>query len=186
MLIRTLSGREYFGGNELDGNTRATPNFMPLREEIITQNIQDLISRLNGRPILAFFGVRHAMKAMGVNTPEDNMEAWAERLSKAGVDVYSLSVQGIGGQGYWRGENFDYLELYKNSQYQLRDGTFLPSLFDAYPGTGVIYIDLRTQENQEIKMPPGSANMPASQAFDGLVIFKELTPMKNACKVLDQ
>jgi hypothetical protein len=176
-----LSFKWYFAGNELDSNTKATSNYMPLREDIITQNMQNLISRLNGRPVLAFFGSRHAMKAMGVNPPLDNMKAWAQQLSEAGIDVYSLSVQGIGGKGYWRGETFDYLDTYGYSQYQLGDGSFLPSLFDAHPDTVIMYADLRVKENQGIKMPPNAPDMPASQVFDGVMIFKHFTPMENAC-----
>jgi hypothetical protein len=176
-----LSFKWYFAGNKLDGNTDAAPNFMPLREDIITQNMQNLISRLKGRPLLAFFGSRHAMKAMGANPPEDNMKAWAQQLSETGVDVYSLSVQGITGPGYWRGETFDYSELDSHTQYQFGNGSLLPSFFDVYPDEDIIYVDLRVKENQGIKMPLDSPDMPASQVFDGLLIFRQFTPMENAC-----
>jgi hypothetical protein len=174
-----LSFRWYFGGDELDSNTWATKNFMPLREEIITQNIRNIIACTNGRPIFAFFGARHAEKGEADPTPRIVLRSWAEQLNESGMDIYSLSVEGMAGNGYWRGESYQYEELW--SQYQLSDGSLLPSLFESHPGASIIFTDLRADENQNIKLPAGALDISASQLIDGLVLYKEFTPMENAC-----
>ncbi len=186
-----LSFRWYFLGNELDSDTKATVSFTPLREDIIAQNIQNLISRLDDKPILVFFGSAHAMKANPfLGSPVKNLRTWAQRLTEAGVSVYSLDVEPMAGSGYWRGETLQYAEYAR--QYQFENGSLLSSLFDTHPDAGIIYADLRAEENKNFKLPnelsPGVQqlqDMPASQVYDGLVIFKEVTPMENACSGLN-
>jgi hypothetical protein len=180
-----LSFKWYFGGNELDSNTKIMKTFVPLREDIITQNIQNLISRLDGRPILAYFGSWHAGKKIYETGPSaSDVEPWAQRLNEAGIDVVSIAVQGISGKGYWRGETFGYDEISSRSQYEFEDGSFLPSLFDTFPDRGILYVDLSAIQNQEMKLPSGSLDIPPGQVYDGLVVFKEFTPMVNECREL--
>jgi hypothetical protein len=94
-------------------------------------------------------------------------------------------ILGMSGQGFWHGQSFDYEE--GNMQYEgvdgyrFEDGTSLSSLFEMYPDRGILYADLRTGENANIGLPSDYLDVPASQVYDGLVIFKEFTPMEDAC-----
>lgn len=169
-------------GNRLDtGRTLgARQIFAPIREDVITQNIQQVVSRLNGKPVLVFFGTAHGMKSQAdPHPPKGDFKAWAQRLGEAGIDVYSLTMSGLSGNGYWHLESFSYEGP---TGYRFKDGTSLDSLFDVRPA-GIIYADLRTEDNANIKLPTGYLDVPASQVYDGLIIFKEFTPMENACPV---
>jgi len=156
------------------------------REDIISRNVQYRMTQLNGKPALAFFGGAHAQKANPfLESPVKDLKSWTQRLKESGVDVYSLDVEPAAGSGYWRGESFQYTEDAK--QYRFEDGSLLSSLFDTHPDAGIIYIDLRAEENRNFKLPSELSSglqlqdIPASQVFDGLVIFKKVTPMENAC-----
>jgi hypothetical protein len=174
------SFRWYTMGNDMDKGIGSSKTFAPLREDIITHNMQYLITKLNGKPILGFYGASHAAKIMPYpNPPVEDFKSWAQRLSESGIDVYSLYVTGIAGDGYWRDESIQYPDSL--GQFQFKDDSFLSSLFESHLGAGIIYADLRAEENKSIKLPPDHLDIPASQAFDGLVLYKEYTPMENAC-----
>lgn len=65
----------------------------------------------------------------------------------------------------------------------------ISSYFNTHPDTTVVYADFRAEENQNVKFPLGMRlkmqNTPASQVFDGLVLYREFTPMENACQTLE-
>lgn len=170
-------------GNEVDtGRLTGSPdNFFPLREDVITQNMQHLLKRLDGKPVLAFFGAFHAMKVVGSpNLPTKNMKSWGERLAASGVSVYSIDVEGGSGSGYWRGDSYTYGE--GTDEYRLKNGPSLVSLFETYPADQIIYTDLRLKDNSNIQLPHWYySNISAGQVYDGLVIFEKFTPMENAC-----
>jgi hypothetical protein len=184
-----LSLRWYNLGNRMDtgmpiGRQRDSA---PLREDLITQNIQYLLSQLNGKPVLAFFGITHGMKIVESPNPSiKDVKPWAQRLNEAGIKVYSLGIVGASGNGYWRGESFTY-EVKRSQQYEgtdgyrFEDGITLVSFFENNPDHGIIYADLMIEDNKNIRLPLGYTNIPASQVYDGLIIFKEFTPMENAC-----
>ncbi len=104
-------------------------------------------------------------------------------MNEAGIAIYSLYIVGVSGNGFWRGEAVQYPASL--GEFQFDDGTFLPSLFESHPGTGILFTDLRAEENRAIKLPTGHLDIPASQVFDGLVIFRQFTPMENACQPLE-
>lgn len=170
-------------GNEVDtGKLTGSPeNFFPLREDIITQNVQHVVKQLEGKPTLAFFGAFHAMQVIGSpNLPTKDMKPWAQRLIESGTSVYSISVEGFSGDGYWRGNSYTYGG--EADEYQLENGSSFVSLFETYPDKKIIYADLRREDNSDIQLPSlYYPDIPASQIYDGLVIFTELTPMENAC-----
>jgi hypothetical protein len=177
-----LSFHWYFLGNDMDAGKGFRKTFFPVREDVITQNIQHVVTRLDGKPVLAFFGGIHAMKVVGIpNPPVKDMKSWAQRLSEFGISVYSLNVDGLSGDGYWRGEAFSY-EATATDEYLFENDTSLVSLFDAHPEATIIYTDLRMRENSRIRLPASIyLDIPVSQVYDGLIIFKEFTPMENAC-----
>jgi hypothetical protein len=187
------SFRWYSMGNDLDTMNPATyqwKKYNSPREDIIAQNVQYVVTQLNGKPVLAFFGSAHAMKANPfLESPYKDLSVWAQRLYDANVSVYSLDVEPMAGSGYWRGESFQYAD--GAMQYRFEDGPLLSSLFETYPHAGIVYADLREEGNRKVKLPSNLSSglqlqdMPASQVFDGLVLFKEVTPMKNECPGLD-
>ena len=76
----------YYLGNRLESGwpvgTRS--NFGPIREDIITKNIEFVLSQLNGRPVLAFFGLAHGMKTQGdPNPPVEGFRSWGSVKSRA-------------------------------------------------------------------------------------------------------
>lgn len=178
-----LSLEWYYLGNLLDvgwpAGSRAT--FAPIREEIITKNIKYVLSQLDGKPILAFFGLAHGMKVQADPTfPDTGFITWAQHLVEENVSVYSSAIFSESGSGFWHGRTFpddrDFLKEFK-----LSDGTPLVSLFDAYPDPSIVYTDLRMKDNATITLSPDFMNIPASQLFDGIIIFKEFTPMDDSC-----
>jgi hypothetical protein len=174
--------RWHFLGNRMDIGLPVGPRrtFFPMREDIITQNIQHLVTQLDGKPVLAFFGAAHGMKnTVSVNLPVFGFKSWAQRLMEAGVRVYSMLIDGISGAGYWQGESFSYGKGV--GEYQLEDGSSLFSLFIAHSEMKIIYIDLRREENANLQLVPEFPDVPASQVYDGLILFQEFTPMENAC-----
>ncbi len=172
----------YFMGNDMDSDSGSRQSFFPLREDVITRNVQSIVSQLSGRPLLVYFGVSHGMKVAAERTPPvRGFKSWAQRLIEANIKVYSLALFGASGNGYWRGNSFSYGEdVFK--EIQSKDGDSLVSLFESHPEGTAIYTDLRIQENSTIRLPAAAyRDIPASQIYDGMILFKEFTPMKNAC-----
>ncbi len=180
-----LSLKWYTMGNRLDENVPVgfQKYFGPIREDVMTKNARYVLAELNGHPILVFFGGGHGMKTS--DFLGDGLTSWAQRLNDSGIKVYSLSILGASGDGFWHGQTFEYKEGTQRYEgvdgYRFEDGASLSSWFETYPDRGILYADLRTAENAKIGLPSVYPDIPASQVYDGLVIFKEFTPMEDAC-----
>jgi len=66
-------------------------------------------------------------------------------------------------------------------EFKLTDGISLISLFDTYTIPDIVYTDLQAEENSTIRLSPDLLDVPASQLFDGVVIFRKFNPMENVC-----
>jgi len=175
-----LSFQWYFFGNDMDADRGSGKTFFPLREDVITQNIQHLVTQLNGKPILAFFGAAHGMRiAADPRPPVPGFKSWTQRLIEADVKVYSLAVLGASGNGHWRGESFAYGEGIEEIRFT--EGDPLVSFFEKNSADTIIYTDLRMESNAKIQLASAIPDIPASQIYDGLIIVKEFTAMENAC-----
>jgi len=178
-----LSLEWYYSGNEVDtGWPIGTPRwYYPIREDVITKNIEYILSQLDGKPVLAFFGLSHGMKVQAyTNPPVKGFKSWAQRLAEKNISIYSTAIYGVSGTSIWRGKALPSDdELLK--EFQLMDGTTIISLFDSQPDSNIIYSDLREESNSTIKLSADLLDIPASQFFDGIIIFKEFTPMENVC-----
>lgn len=173
----------YFLGNRIDAGEPIITGqtFFRSREDIISRNVQDLVAQLKGRPLLAFFGAAHGMKdTENFNVVEEGFKPWGERLAESGIRVYSLDIQGWSGKGYWRGESINYGGD-NADEIHFQDGTSPASLFESHPDTEIIYTDLRLAENANIPLPFFAPGPSARQAYDGLILFREFTPMENVC-----
>lgn len=175
--------RWYFLGDRMDSTTPSSPFVTvltaPIRENVITQNIQFLLSSMGEKPLLAFFGATHGIKVWAIsNSPDKGFTSWAQRIAESGVSVYSVNFFGLSGDSFWRGSEISYPD---RETIQLPDGTSLGQLLmDA--NQNILYVDLRMDENATSILPPGYADFPAGQVYDGQVIFKVVTPMEDACK----
>jgi len=174
----------YFIGNRLEigwprGTTRST--FAPIREDIITKNVKYVLTQLDGKPVLAFFGWAHGMKVMAdPNPPVDGFKSWAQRLVDENIIVYSIAIEGASGSSYWRGKTLPDDEKFMK-EFQFKDGTPFVSLFDTYPDSSIVYTDLQVEENSTLRLSSEYLDIPASEFLDGIIIFKEFTPMENVC-----
>lgn len=78
-------------GNDLDTINPYTYNwerYNIFREDIITQNVQYVVTQLDGKPVLAFFGMAHGMKANPFSeSPYKDLKNWAQRLNE-GVSTF--------------------------------------------------------------------------------------------------
>jgi hypothetical protein len=188
----SLSLDWFFLGNRMDTRMPAAAGgqafFAPIREDVITKNIEFLLNQLKDKPVLAFFGANHGMKTQGfAELPIEGFETWVERLTLSGVPVYSVTINALAGEGYWRGDTFTY-EAPGEQQYEgvdgyrFGDGTTLVSLFETHPDRQILFVDLATEDNTDVQLPKSYLDIPASQLYDGLILFKEFTPMENACQ----
>ena len=178
-----LSLEWYYLGNRMDTGmpTGSRTQYAPIWEDVITKNVQYVLSQLNGKPVLAFFGLFHGMKVdADPNPPVKGFKSWAQRLTEDHVAVYSLAMFGASGTSSWRGETFSSDEEFLND-FKLADGTTLLSLFDSHVDSSIVYTDLRTEDNSTITLSSELLNFPASRLFDGIIIFKKFTPMENTC-----
>ena len=179
----SLSLEWYFLGNRLEiGWPRGTrAKFAPIREDVITNNIEYILKQLNGKPVLAFFGAAHGMKVMADPTfPVEGFKSWAERLVDENVEVYSLAMFGASGKSFWHERSLPSDEEFLR-EFKLTDGISLISLFDTYTIPDIVYTDLQAEENSTIRLSPDLLDVPASQLFDGVVIFRKFNPMENVC-----
>lgn len=178
--------RWYYLGNRMETGQAVgyVSNFAPIREEVITANVQFLLKELNGRPALAYFGGGHGMK---VESLEDfsmkDFKTWVQRVSEGGAKVYSIVSVGASGSGYWRGETITIDEQIKESLnvIQTQDGTTIVSLFDSHPKSQIIFVDLSAPENAAIQFWSEYKDIPAAQMYDAILIYREFTPMENVC-----
>jgi hypothetical protein len=179
----SLSLRWYDLGNRMDIGWPTGPRekFAPIREDVITKNIRNVLSQVSGRPVLAFFGLAHGMKSQGISDPPTpEFKTWAQRLVEENASVYSVAILGASGTSDWRGQTLpddgDILE-----QFEFTDGFPVVSLFDAHPDSEIIYMDYRVDENSTLTLSPIFLDVPARQIFDGLIVYRQFTPMENAC-----
>ena len=148
-----------------------------IREEAIAQNIQYLLQELNGAPLLVLFGGAHTTKCKAYTyiskiPGAEEIPMWAQRLVESGVDVYSLCTFCLSGRV---GKGFIPISP---DDIQFADGTTLDSMLDGISDCNIIYIDLRSEPNRSInlRLPSFKSEIPAGEIFDGLIIFREITP----------
>ena len=173
----------YYIGNRLEigwpRGSRAT--FAPIREDVITKNIKFVLTQLGDRPVLAYFGLFHGMKAQGdPNPPVEGFKSWGERLADENIAVFSLVMFGASGESFWHKRTLLSDEEFLQG-FLLPDGTSILSLFDAYPDQNIVYTDLHAAENSAIRLSTDLLDVPASQLFDGTIVFRKFTPMEDVC-----
>lgn len=154
----------------------APPEAVSIRETRITQNIQYLLADIKDKPVLALYGAWHAQKNTGSNSL--GQTPWAQRLSADGVDIHSLFAAGMYGTAFWRGK--------KNSPGIHPDELFFPPpegvslefVLSEIPNYDIVYIDLRVDTTSNLLLSSGER---ASDMYDGIILFREFSPMVDAC-----
>lgn len=173
--------RWYWLGNRIETGP-ATGNrmvFAPIREDIITNNIQFLVGN-SEVPYLVFYGSAHGMKLQADPYPPiRGFTSWAQRILESGIPVYSLDTYPMAGAYFWRGSEYPYES--NGALTLLPDGTDLGQLLLGQDKT-ILYIDYRVGDNAASTLPTGYADIPAGQVYDGQVLFREVTPMNDACQ----
>lgn len=159
----------FIGG---EAPSEPSPETMAIREVRITENIQTLLSDLQGRSVLALYGAGHAQKT--VDNPLVG-RPWAQRLSEDGVDVYSLFAIGMSGTGFWRGKTYSAAWKPEMFLFLPPDGVSLEVVLRESPDYSIVYID--PQEASNLILPGGER----ANIYDGLVLFREIMPMADAC-----
>lgn len=174
--------RWYFLGNRIETGEAVGYRalFAPIREEVITRNVQFLLESLGDKPLLAFYGSAHGIKLQAdPNPPRDGFASWAQRIFESGIPVYSLDTLPLSGGYFWRGSLYPYGDGIESSR--LPDGANLGQLL-IEQDKSILYVDFRAEENAMSTLPSEYADIPAGQVYDGEVIFREATPMEDACK----
>jgi hypothetical protein len=169
----------YLRGNRLETGEAVGIrfSFAPIREDIITNNVQFLLNSSDA-PFLAFFGGAHAMKMQAdPNPPRKGFTSWAQRIVESGIPVYSLDTLPLSGNYFWRGKTYSY----GNESIHLPDGTSLGQLLIS-SDKSILYVDMRMAENSDSIFPPEYAPVTVGQVYDGQVIFRVATEMEDACR----
>lgn len=154
-----------------------------IREETITRNIQYVLKKLDSAPILALYGGWHTYKVRGKFSDRD---PWAHQLVESGLSLYIVVAAGVSGH-YWH----DY-ELYSTDaefcweiDIPLDKNTPFKAIFDRWPDYEIVFVDL--QKNKDLRIPWQASGKSAlsietslSEAFDGIVLFKKVTPVRTS------
>jgi hypothetical protein len=171
----------YWLGNRVETGpaTGIRFSFAPIREDIITNNVQFLVGN-SDVSYLVFYGSAHGMKMQAdPNPPRKGFTPWAQRIFESGIPVYSLDTLPLTGGYFWRGSEYSYDSLGMASH--LPDGTDLGQLL-IEQDKNLLYIDFRVADNADSMLPSEYTDIPAGQVYDGQVIIRVATPMEDACK----
>lgn len=154
------------------------PEAVSIRETRITQNIQYLLAKIKNKPVLALYGAWHAQKNMGGNSL--GQTPWAQRLSDDGVDVYSLFAAGMYGTAFWRGKTASPGMHPDELFFPPPEGVSLEFVLSEIPDYKMVYIDLGEDTTSNLLWPWSSGDR-ASDMYDGIILFREYSPMIDAC-----
>ncbi|MEA1993016.1 MAG: hypothetical protein U9N35_01275 [Euryarchaeota archaeon] len=156
-----------------------------IREETTAQNIKYLSKELDGAPVLALYGDWHAKKHDSIET-HPYVHPWASRLTEKGVTICSIYALGLEGRR-WSPTHGEVVTFHHDStQIQFADGSTLADIFNENPEYTIAYIDLKELNSLEVEFYRSTyvlfdPTTPAGRIFDGIVVFKEVTP-KNIIK----
>jgi hypothetical protein len=165
-----------------------------IRESTIEGNIKHLLAALDGRSVLGLYGAWHTQKRQSQSVYAFERPL-AQRLTESGVNVYSLFVTGIRGRVGIGDENSMALRTDLN-QIRFADDTTLGAVLETTPDHDLVYIDLRLEPNAAIRLGVLAAvnwaeagrfagidyqDALAGEAYDGIILFGEVTPVQDAC-----
>ena len=156
-----------------------------IREETIAKNVQYLLEEIDGAPVLALYGDWHAQKhnAMVRYGAIDTCKPWVQLLTESGVSIYSVYTTGI--EGNKRSSlSGNVVSVYKDpDRIQFVDDTTMGDILDVHCDYNIVYVDLRLEDNANTTLGDGTLSpdfkdIPAGKIFDGLVMFREVSPTK--------
>ena len=107
-----------------------------------------------------------------------NTPSWTQRLSEAGVPVYSVLAMGLSGRV---NVNVDVPPTRINrdaTQMRFSDGTSLANILAAATDYDIVYVDLRLETNASLRLGADFEDVPAGEVYDSLVLFREVTPLE--------
>ena len=158
-----------------------------IRDECVASNVLYVLNSLNMAPLLALYGGWHTQKSPLIRAAvKENQivpidaEPWAQILANNGVDIFSLLVGGINGRAH------PHLIIdVKSDPNEIRfpNGSTLAELLAESPDYEVVYIDLHADANKLTRIGEHfeiwniyDGEIPAGEAFVGMILFKEVIP----------
>jgi hypothetical protein len=160
-----------------------------IRDHAVAQNVRRLLGRLSGAPVLVLFGGAHVQKAplitgivVGPRVITIDEPYWVERLAEDDVAIYSLLIDALSGSIAAHGRNFNV--GVNSDQLRFPDGQTLADVTGNVADDSIIYLDLQDNVLASAHFGPYYSaqlgrfdpTIPAGEAFDGLILFKRLTP----------
>lgn len=160
-----------------------------IRDEGIAQNVQRLLDRLSHDPVLVLFGGAHVQKERIITAVPVRSQViaidelyWVERLAEEGMSICSLLTGGLSGSVASHGERF--WTAVDPNELHFADGVTLGEILQGGSDDSLVYVDLRDDANAPttlgVDFSPQTARFdpttPAGEAFDGIILFKRLTP----------
>ncbi|MGD2249360.1 MAG: erythromycin esterase family protein [Candidatus Methanofastidiosia archaeon] len=150
-----------------------------LREKVIAQNILYVLKELDNAPVLALYGSYHICKVSDEFSAGD---PWVKRVMDSGVSVYAVTATAMSGE-YWL-DYYHYQVTGREFWFEkilLDENTTLEALFDKWPQYNMVYIDFRTYTTAKIPWQASghfqlSVEASLSDAYDGIILFKEVGP----------
>jgi len=160
-------------GLEVDtGPTKGSP-YLESREQAVASNIVDIAK---DSPILVVYGSDHVSRTLrhdaGPNRDRP-LKPVAQRLEAAGLKVYTVITQPLGGASRWRGQTGEL--MWTAADGHLATGETMDAVLKAAPGAHFIYVDPRTERTA---VPSDDIGRMAPDAF---VLFGRATPMPDSC-----
>jgi hypothetical protein len=182
--------RHYCAYRGLRRGDEEPKEIVSLREAAIAENMQHLLDRLEGKPVLVLCGSWHATKILHEvwNRPYNEVQSWVQQLAKEGVSIYSLHVIGLSGLTGIGGSSLRFPVRCETDTFLFPDGESLSTILELAPQHEDIYIDLRVEENAGVRFRlctvqgfNNETSVLVGELFDGIVFFKEATPIAQAC-----
>lgn len=181
--IRYHFAWERFGRGEVGESEHIEQ--LSIREERIAQNVQYLLAKLDGAPVLALYGGLHAQKHPAMIVTLDffsqpvviDNPSWVQRLAESGASIYSVLAEGISGQEGVKGKYHRPVERDPHEMH-FSDGTTLADVLDATPQHSIVYVDLRLGTNSTLRLGDNFQDIPAGEIYDGIILFKTVSPVE--------
>jgi hypothetical protein len=156
------------------GPSKGSP-YLESREQAVASSIADIAAR---GPLLVLYGADHVSRAprkdAGPNRDQP-LNPVALRLEAAGLKVYTIITQPLGGESSWRGSKGEL--MWSAADGRLSTGETMDAVLKSVPAARYIYVDPTTERTA---VPGDDIERMAPNAF---VLFAHGTAMPDACTV---
>lgn len=147
--------------------------YLEEREQAITENLQDIIHKAHGRPVLASYGADHVsrtQRADGGPNRDQPFQPVALRLAQSGIRVHSTVAFPLSGSWQWCGRTQEALWSAEDGEL---DGVRWDRVFHDEPW---LFLE---KKKHAVKLP--SQDLTAIDV-DAYIVIRKSTPVPDACK----